>query len=316
MFKSLYEEARVTRGQRLFAWAGDEIRGDRGNSGVPVALQATSKELLRPAFSEGGAWRVAEKVWSRIEPLVRHSAAIVIFLLLWELAPRFGLINRMFLPPFSEVVVKGVQYAAAGKLLPQVLVSLGRAGGGFGLGVLTAIPLGVLLGWYRPLEAYLNPLLQLLRQTNPVSLFPAFILFFGIGYATNVAIIYWVVVWPILLGTVNGVRQADPALVKYARSVGLPDWRIFTKVVLPSAAPSIITGMRLAATYSFLMLVVSEMVGASSGLGYLIVNAQYLLSVHLLYVGVIVLALLGIASNWALVALERRLGAWRPDFNS
>ena len=315
MFKSLYEEARVTRGQRLFAWAGDEIRGDRGNSGVPVALQATSKELLRPAFSEGGAWRVAEKVWSRIEPLVRHSAAIVIFLLLWELAPRFGLINRMFLPPFSEVVVKGVQYAAAGKLLPQVLVSLGRAGGGFGLGVLTAIPLGVLLGWYRPLEAYLNPLLQLLRQTNPVSLFPAFILFFGIGYATNVDIIYWVVVWPILLGTVNGVRQADPALVKYARSVGLPDWKILTKVVLPSAVPSIITGMRLAVTYSFLMLVVSEMVGASSGLGYLIVNAQYLLSVHLLYVGVIVLALLGIASNGALVALERRLGAWRQDLH-
>ena len=205
----------------------------------------------------------------------------------------FGLINRTFLPPFSEVVVKGVQYAAAGKLLPQVLVSLERAAGGFGLGVLTAVPLGVLLGWYRPLEAYLNPLLQLLRQTNPVSLFPAFILFFGIGYATNVAIIYWVVVWPILLGTVNGVRQADPALVKYARSVGLPDRRIFTKVVLPSAAPSIITGMRLAATYSFLMLVVSEMVGASSGLGYLIVNAQYLLSVHLLYVGVIVLAPFG-----------------------
>jgi NitT/TauT family transport system permease protein len=246
---------------------------------------------------------------------VRGSAAIVIFLLLWELAPRLGLINRTFLPPFSEIVVKGVQYAAAGKLLPQVLVSVERAAGGFGLGVLTAVPLGVLLGWYRPLEAYLNPLLQLLRQTNPVSLFPAFILFFGIGYATNVAIIYWVVVWPILLGTVNGVNQADPALVKYARSVGLPDWLIFTKVVLPSAVPSIITGMRLAATYSFLMLVVSEMVGASSGLGYLIVNAQYLLSVHLLYVGVIVLALLGIASNGALVALERRIGAWRPDLH-
>jgi NitT/TauT family transport system permease protein len=281
--------------------------------GKPVALQTTSKESLRPVLIEGAARRLVQRVWSRVEPLVRGSAAIVIFLLLWELAPRLDLINRTFLPPFSEIVVKGVQYAAAGKLLPQVLVSVERAAGGFGLGVLTAVPLGILLGWYRPLEAYLNPLLQLLRQTNPVSLFPAFILFFGIGYATNVAIIYWVVVWPILLGTVNGVKQADPALVKYARSVGLPDWRIFTKVVLPSAVPSIITGMRLAATYSFLMLVVSEMVGASSGLGYLIVNAQYLLSVHLLYVGVIVLALLGIASNWALVALERRLGAWRPD---
>ena len=191
-----------------------------------MSVQASKADT--PLVQGGQGWRVAQAIWWRVEPVVRSSAAIVLFLLLWELAPRFGLINRTFLPPFSEVVVKGVQYAAAGKLL-------------------------------------------------------------------------------------NGVRQADPALVKYARSVGLPDWRIFTKVVLPSAAPSIITGMRLAATYSFLMLVVSEMVGASSGLGYLIVNAQYLLSVHLLYVGVIVLALLGIASNWALVALEQRLGAWRPD---
>ena len=248
-----------------------------------------------------------------LKPAFRNSIAIVAFLLLWELAPRFGFINRTFLPPFSEIVVRGAQFAWAGKLLPQIWVSVVRAAGGFGLGVVTAVPAGFLLGWYRPVEAYLNPLLQLLRQTNPVSLFPAFILFFGIGYATNVAIIYWVVVWPILLGTITGVRQADPALVKYARSVGLSDPVIFFKVVLPSAIPSIITGMRLAATYSFLMLVVSEMVGASSGLGYLIVNAQYLLSIHLLYVGVIVLALLGILSNWGLVSLERRLTRWRPD---
>jgi NitT/TauT family transport system permease protein len=254
-------------------------------------------------------------LWQVAQPLVRNTAAIAVFLLVWELAPRFGLINRTFLPPFSEIIVKGVEYALTGKLLPQVLVSVGRAAGGFGLGVVTAVPLGVLLGWYRPLEAYFNPLLQLLRQTNPVSLFPAFILFFGIGYATNIAIIYWVVVWPILLGTITGVRQADPALVKYARSVGLPDLQIFIKVVAPSAIPSIITGMRLAATYSFLMLVISEMVGASSGLGYLIVNAQYLMSIHLLYVGVIVLALLGIASNWGLVALERRLTSWKQDVN-
>jgi NitT/TauT family transport system permease protein len=276
----------------------------------------TTNEAAAPALGRP-AWELSgEAIWRRIEPAVRSSAAIVVFLLLWEFAPRLGLINRTFLPPFSEVIAKGAEFAWAGKLLPQILVSVGRAAGGFGLGVVTAIPLGFLLGWYRPLEAYFNPLLQLLRQTNPVSLFPAFILFFGIGYATNIAIIFWVVVWPILLGTVNGVRQADPALVKYARSVGLPDWQIFVKVVLPSATPSIITGMRLAATYSFLMLVISEMVGASSGLGYLIVNAQYLMSVHLLYVGVIVLALLGIASNWGLVALERRLTAWKQDVHS
>jgi NitT/TauT family transport system permease protein len=107
-----------------------------GNSG---ALQTTSKGLLRPGLDEDAAWRFVQRAWSRVEPLARGSAAIVIFLLLWELAPGLGLINRTFLPPFSEVVVKGVQYAAAGKLLPQILVSVERAAGGFGLGVLTAV---------------------------------------------------------------------------------------------------------------------------------------------------------------------------------
>ena len=171
----------------------------------------------------------------------------------------------------------------------------------------------LLLGWFGRFERYLNPLVQLLRQTNPVSLFPVFILFFGIGYMTKVAIIYWVVVWPILLSTMAGVQYVDAALVRYARTLGFSHTQLFVKIVLPSAVPSIITGMRLAATYSYLMLVVSEMVGANSGLGYMVVNAQYLLSINLLYVGVIVLALLGIGTNYALVALERRLTAWKGE---
>lgn len=275
-----------------------------------TALEGPLPDLRRAARLPDLSFRDAA------EALLRNTLAIALFLLAWELAPRLDLINRTFLPPFSEVIVKGWEYALTGQLWPQVWVSLQRALGGFGLGVAIAVPLGLLLGYFRKLDAYLNPLLQLLRQTNPVSLFPAFILFFGIGYLTNVAIIFWVVVWPILLSTVTGVQQADPALVKYGRSVGLGPLALFRKIILPSALPSIITGMRLAATYSFLMLVVSEMVGASSGLGYLIVNAQYLMSIHLLYVGVIVLALLGIAANWALVALERRLTGWKQDFRA
>lgn len=275
-----------------------------------TALEGPLPDLRRAARLPDLSFRDAA------EALLRNTLAIALFLLAWELAPRLDLINRTFLPPFSEVIAKGWEYALTGQLWPQVWVSLQRALGGFGLGVVIAVPLGLLLGYFRKLDAYLNPLLQLLRQTNPVSLFPAFILFFGIGYLTNVAIIFWVVVWPILLSTVTGVQQADPALVKYGRTVGLGPLALFRKIILPSALPSIITGMRLAATYSFLMLVVSEMVGASSGLGYLIVNAQYLMSIHLLYVGVIVLALLGIAANWALVALERRLTGWKQDFRA
>lgn len=260
--------------------------------------------------SRVNAW---ETLWPTIELWLQRTVAIAAFLLLWELAPQFNLIDRTFLPPFSEIVVKGVEFAASGKLWPHVLVSVERAAGGFFLGVVTAIPLGLALGWFDRLDRYLNPLLQLLRQTNPVSLFPVFILLFGVGYATKVAIIYWVVLWPILLSTTAGVKYVDPALVRYARTLGLSDWNLFRKVVLPSSVPSIITGVRLAATYSFLMLVVSEMVGANSGLGYLIVNAQYLMSIHILYVGVAILALLGILTNYALVKLERRLTSWKAE---
>ncbi|WP_182086276.1 ABC transporter permease [Aureimonas sp. ME7] len=257
----------------------------------------------------------ARRIPAWVQLAFERSIAIAAFLALWEIAPRLGWVNATFLPPFSDVLVVGYDYAIQGKLWPHVEVSLVRALGGFSLGVVTAVPLGIVLGWYKGVDRYLNPLLQLLRQTNPVSLFPIFILFFGIGYMTKVAIIYWVVVWPILLGTISGIRYVDPALVKYARSMALSDRQLFLKVVVPSSIPSLITGMRLAATYSFLMLVVSEMVGANNGLGYLVVNSQYLMSIHLLYVGVIILALLGITANWLLVLLERRLTSWKVEPN-
>lgn len=247
---------------------------------------------------------------ARAHPIFQNTIAIALFLLAWELAPRFGLINRNFLPPLSEVIVHGIAFAASGELFMHIGTSMARALGGFALGLLTGVPAGLMLAWYPQAEKYLNPLLQLLRQTNPVSLFPVFILFFGIGYVTKVAIIYWVVVWPILLSTMAGVRYVDPILVKYARSLSLTRLQLFTKIVMPSTIPSVITGMRLAATSSFLMLVISEMIGASSGLGFLVANAQYVLSIHLLYVAVIVIALLGFASNYLLVRLETRLTAW------
>ncbi|MBG0809980.1 ABC transporter permease [Methylosinus sp. H3A] len=245
--------------------------------------------------------------------LFQNSIAIALFLLLWELAPRLGLINRSFFPPFSEIIVEGFAFAAAGKLWPHVSASLERSLVGFALGAATAVPLGLLLGRYAPLERYLDPLLQLLRQFNSIALLPVFLLFFGVGYFTNVATIYWVVVWPILLSTMSGVRYADPILVKYGRSLSLSDWQIFTKIIGPSVIPSIIAGMRLGAGYAFFILVASEQVGASSGLGYLVENAQYLMGIHILYAAVLTLVFLGFAADRSLVLLERRLTRWRAD---
>lgn len=271
---------------------------------------ASSANLPQPPAP---ASRLAGINWQFAQTWFKKSLAIGLFLLLWELAPRLKFVDPLFLPPFSEVIVHGLALAKAGKLLPHVLISMQRSMGGFALAVVTAVPLGILLGWYAPLERYCNPLLQFLRQFNAISLLPIFILFFGVGYFTKVAMIYWVVVWPILLSTLSGVKYVDPVLVKYGRSLSLSDWQILTKIVAPFAVPSIIAGMRIAATYSFLMLIIAEEVGAGSGLGFLIFNAQYLLGIHILYVAVLVLALLGFAANHLLVLLERRLTLWRSD---
>ncbi|MBG0809983.1 ABC transporter permease [Methylosinus sp. H3A] len=257
-------------------------------------------------FESERAW-----AWRFARGLFQKSVMIILFLLLWEAAPRLELVDPLFLPPFSEVCAHGYDLARSGKLLPHVLVSLGRSAGGFALGVVTAVPLGLLLGWHSPLRRYLDPLLQLLRQFNPIALLPVFILFFGVGYVTKVAIIYWVVVWPILLNTTSGVTYVDPILVKYGRSLSLTDRQIFTRIVIPSAVPSIFVGLRLAATYSLLMLVVSEEIGAASGLGFLVFNAQYLMGIHIVYVALLMLALFGFAANQALVLLERRFFGWK-----
>jgi NitT/TauT family transport system permease protein len=255
----------------------------------------------------------AEAIRRSARNAIQRSIAIVSLLFLWELAPRLDWVDPLFLPPLSEIVAHGYDLFASGKLLPHVLVSLERAAGGFALGALTGIPLGLLLGFSRSLQRYLDPLLQLLRQFNAISLMPVFVLFFGVGYLTKVAIIYWVVVWPILLNTMSGVRYVDPVLVKYGRSLSLSDWQIFARIVAPSAVPSIFAGLRLAATYSLLMLVVSEEVGAAKGLGFLVFNAQYLMGIHILYVALLTLALLGIGANQALALLERRLTRWSAD---
>ena len=271
-----------------------------------ISGAANSVTLARPSRFE---WRVNQIA----QGLFQRSIAIALFLFLWELAPRLGWINRAFLPPFSEVVAHGWAFALSGGLFPNVLSSLERALGSFSLAAVTAIPVGILLAWYEPFDRYFNSLLQLLRQFNSISLVPVFVLFFGARGFTRLMIEYWVVVWPILLSTVSGVKFVDPTLIRYGRSLSLPEWVILSRIVLPSALPSIVSGLRLSATYSFLVLVFSEQVGARDGLGFLIENAQYVLGIHILYVAILVLALLGLTADGLILFVEKKLTTWDPD---
>ncbi|MFJ3204444.1 ABC transporter permease subunit [Streptomyces sp. NPDC086989] len=247
--------------------------------------------------------------WLRAAAL--RSAALLALIALWETAPRLGLVDATFLPPASEVAKAWWGLLLDGQLGEHTRASLVRSFGGFGIAVVVAVPLGLLIGWYRPVAALLGPLLEVFRNTAALALLPVFVLLLGIGETSKVSIVVYACVWPILLNTISAVGNADPTLVKLARSMDLSTPRLFQKVILPSSVPAIFTGIRLAGAVSILVLVAAEMIGAKAGLGYLINASQFNFAIPEMYAGIVTISAIGVAFNQLLVTIERRLSVWR-----
>lgn len=246
-------------------------------------------------------------------PLFKKSAVIILFLLTWELAPRLGLADRAFLPPLSVVLVAWWQLLVSGELINHIAASLVRAWGGYALAISYAIPLGLVMGWYKGVSEVLNPLIETLRNTAALALFPVFILLLGIGEASKLAIVVYACSWPILLNTIGGVKNIDPLYIKSAQSMGVSHFFLFRKVILPATIPTIFTGVRLAGSISILVLVAAEMIGAKAGLGYLIIYSQYNFQVPNMYAGIITISLIGLGVNKGLTYLGKKLTSWQPE---
>jgi NitT/TauT family transport system permease protein len=242
--------------------------------------------------------------------LVRLLIIAALFAL-WEGLPRAGVINANFLPPLSIVAESLWTMAASGEMTKHALISLQRIVLGLGVSIVIGVPLGLAMGSLKSLESAIDGPLQAGRQVSAIALFPVFILFFGIGELSKVAIIFWASVWPILLSTIAGVKSIDPVLLRSARSMGAKGLTLFRKVVLPAAAPSIFTGIRLGAAYAFMVLVAAEMIGANAGLGFLVLYSQEVFRIPDMYAAMVSLAVFGLLLNRLLVVLERSATAWR-----
>jgi NitT/TauT family transport system permease protein len=241
------------------------------------------------------------------------SLAVLLFLALWELGPTYlaSPSTRVFLPPLHEVLAAGAKLLETGQLQNHLQASLTRSVSGFSIAVVSAVVLGLLIAWYGWLSSFLNPLLELFRNTATLALLPVFTLLLGIGEESKITIVAYAAFFPVLLNTIAGVRTVDPLLIRAARSLGLNSFRLFQKVILPSAVPTIFTGIRMAGTSSILVLIAAEMVGAKAGLGYLIVNSQMSFLIPDMYAGILTVSILGLAVNVLLVALERHFSRWR-----
>lgn len=251
--------------------------------------------------------------FDRLFKAVQKVVAILVFLGLWQLLPTVGIIKPNFLPPLSNVVLTLVGLVRSGELERHILISLQRSAIGFGLALAIGISLGLAIGWYKGVERSVDPLLQIFRQLSPLALFPLFILFFGIGEISKVAVIAFACLWPILLNTISGVKEVDPLLIKSARSMGASNLDLFQKIILPAATPSILTGLRLSGSLAVILLIAAEMIGASAGLGFLVLDTQYKFEVPKMYAAIVTIALLGLAVNYGFVWLGRRMTAWKEQ---
>lgn len=251
---------------------------------------------------------------TRSRLLTLQAGVFLLFFAAWETFPRLGLVDAQFIPPLSAVLGTLGELSGSGELLTHTAVSLQRALLGFLAAALVAVPLGLFLGgWFPRTCAALEPLMELFAQANPVVLFHVIIFFLGIGEPPKIFIIAWLCLWPITFSLITGIRTVDPTLLKAAGSFGLGRFRLFVRVVVPAAAPSLFTGLRLAAGYAFVMLIAAEMMGASSGLGWLVLQSQESYHVARIFAGATVITFLAVVADALLKFIERKVVVWGDD---
>lgn len=254
--------------------------------------------------------------WISSDRLVEYFDRVIGVLVIaaaWEAIPRLGWVDPFLLPPLSSVIKSMVDLFVSGKMFGHIGASFKRSFTGFIIAISFAIPVGFGIAWSRTFEKYLNPLLQICRNTPILSMYPVFILFFGLSEQSKIAVVLFGTIWPALLNTVSGVHEIEPLLVKSARSMGISGCSLFCKVILPSALPSILTGIRLSAANAILLLVAAEMLGANKGLGFLIFYSEEKYDIPIMFGGILLIALIGVLINLLLVSFEKRFTSWKQN---
>ncbi|OGL18069.1 MAG: ABC transporter permease [Candidatus Rokubacteria bacterium RIFCSPLOWO2_12_FULL_69_21] len=237
--------------------------------------------------------------------------SLIGLVLLWELLARIGWVPRLFLPAPSSVVGEAAEMVASGELFRYLGSSLLRLTLGFAIGAVAGIVIGMAVGFASLAEAVVMPVIAATFPIPKIALLPLLILWLGIGEPPKVAVIALGVFFPMAINSFTGVRNADPLLTRAAVSFGAGRWSVIRKVMLPSALPMIFAGLKLGAGTALLLLVAAEMIGAESGIGFLILHAQNIMETTKLMVGIVVLSLLGILSHWFLTWLERAAIPWK-----
>jgi sulfonate transport system permease protein len=247
---------------------------------------------------------------------LRHSITCAVFaatIALWWLASLSGWVSAFLLPAPTTVAKTLGELVASGELARHSLVSLRRVASGYALAIALALPLALLFVVSRPLRTTIEPLLEFLRQIPPLALMPLLMLWLGIGETQKIGIIILSCFFPIFLGVRGGFATVDRKLIDVGTVCGFSRAEIMLRIVLPSAMPAIVVGLRIGLGYSWRALVGAELIASSAGLGYMIVDAENLARTDIVLAGILVIGGLGLLADHGLRFVIRRAAPWISD---
>lgn len=277
----------------------------------------TDTSALEADISQGGELDAPGiSPWRRLEPAIYGIASIVVLLALWEAVPRMITMSagtKLFFTTPSQIVGTLWRLFATGAIWTPLGVSASAFAVGLGLAIAAGLPLGVLIGRSRTLNAMLDPFITAFNATPRLVFLPLVMLWFGLGLWSKVIIVFVGALFPILINTYEGVRNADKTLINVVRSFGASEWDVARLVVVPNSMPYIIAGLRLAIGRAVLGVVVAEFFGSESGLGVMMVLAAGRYQVDVVFSGLIVFAALSLVLTAMVQMLEKRLSRWRPQ---
>lgn len=217
------------------------------------------------------------------------------------------LVASYVLPSPVDVLYSAIDILQSGKLVQNTVDTLFKVFTGLILASVVAIPLGILMGWYRTLEDLCSFIISILRPIPPVAWIPFSILWFGIGTVPAVFIIFMGCVFPILVYTLDGVKRTDKVLIESAQTLGANDWNVLKRVILPSAVPYIVSGLKVGVGIALMCTISAEMIGSSSGLGYMILTATNLFDTGTTVVGMLVIGLIGLVLDYVFGLAQKRI---------
>ncbi|HEY7230414.1 MAG TPA: ABC transporter permease [Pseudolabrys sp.] len=245
-----------------------------------------------------------------MKSLIRYLP-LLLLAVVWEVVARLELVSTSALPPLSDVIAAGIAMVKDGELVTNGSSSLYRAGAGLALAILIGSTLGIAMAWWKPVNVLVAPIVEIFYPLPKSALIPVTVIWLGFGDGSKILLIFLGCMLPVTIGAFNGARSSEQVLVWSARSMGASRLRMLWDVVVPSAMPELLNGIRTALALSFILLVSSELIVAQKGFGYLIGSLGANGSYDGMYAVVLTVAFLGFAADRIYLQITKRTLAWR-----